>query len=103
MLTTYEATQELKEMLKKAGISFKESTHYAQARAEIKHLLDDFEELDLIDKDGKLWGYIEARTQYGVELFNVWEIYTYTTNRHTFLQTETKALMSYIIKVASLH
>ena len=102
MLTTYEPMKELKEMLKKAGVSFKETTHYAHARAEIKHLLDDFEELVLIGKDGKAYGYIEAIEQYGFELFNTYEG-GYGYNRHTFLQTEVKATADYIKEVASLH
>lgn len=100
MLKTFKAMQELKEMLNAKGIAFKESTHYAQASAEVKRILDDYEQLAIIGKNGKVCGYVEALKEYSTELFNVYNSEYYGLYRRTFLQTEVKATADYIGKLA---
>lgn len=100
MIETFKATQELKELLNAKGVVFKETTHLARASAFAQRIYDDYEILNLIGKDNKVYGYIEAVREYGIEVFNVSEIDTLIARKRTFLQTEVKATANYIAKVA---
>lgn len=103
MIETFKATQELKELLSAKGIAFKETSHLARANEFARRIYEDYEVLNLIGKDSKVYGYIEAVRQYGIEVFNVWEIDTLIARRRTFLQRAVEATADYTEKVASLH
>lgn len=100
MIETFKAMQELKKILNAKGVAFKESTHYAQASTETKRTLDDYEQLAIIGKDGKVCGYVEAVKEYSTELFNVYNSEYYGLYKRTFLQTEIETTANYIEKVA---